>query len=164
MNRDHFFNPEINKDVIDKFLKGNKPMIDEDFNSFIGFGSVPLERRDFSLDRNDPFESALIPIVEMNRRKRADYAADGDPFSNFREAADTVGVLGFGEVEAALFMVAWKLSRIKSMRVNGRLDDPANESVIDTYLDMAVFAVIAYALANQEWTAVTEVCNGDYQD
>ena len=91
-----------------------------------------------TLDPSDPFDAALIPIVQTNRRKRADYAKDGDPFSSFRTSSDLLGLAGFGPVEAALFNITQKLSRLKSLRENGRMDDPQNEAVADTYLDLAV--------------------------
>jgi hypothetical protein len=100
------------------------------------------------LDPNDPFDAALIPIVRTNRKKRADYALDGDPFSNFKETSAALGVPGFGPVEAALFNVLQKLARLKSLRANGRMNDTANEAVADTYLDLAVYAVIVLALGN----------------
>jgi hypothetical protein len=103
-----------------------------------------------TLDPNDPFDAALIPIVETNRRKRKDYAKDGDPFSNFKVTSQGMGMAGFGPTEAAIFNVLQKLARLQSLRTNGRLRDTANEAVIDTYLDLAVYAIIAYAIALQE--------------
>jgi hypothetical protein len=102
-----------------------------------------------TLDPNDPFEEVLISIVETNRRKRKDYALDDDPFSNFKMTSDLLGIPGFGPTEAALFNVIQKLIRLHSLRKNGRIHDTANESVIDTYLDAAVYTVITYAIAMQ---------------
>lgn len=100
-----------------------------------------------TLDPNDPFDAAIIPIVLMNRRKRQDYAHDGnDPFTNFRESSAALGLAGFGAVEAADFNIAQKQARLAALRKNGRFDDPANEAVEDTYLDRAVYSIIAYAL------------------
>lgn len=98
------------------------------------------------LDASDPFERVLIDIVRTNRAKRRDYALDGSPFSNFDTAAAGLGMEGFGALEAVVYMIHNKLARLQSMRANGRLDDPANESVTDTYLDLAVFGVIALAI------------------
>lgn len=96
-----------------------------------------------TLDPSDPFESALIPMVRTNRAKRADYALDGSPWSNFEDTARAVGI---APVDSATFNVAQKLSRLRALRANGRLDAPRNEAVSDTYLDMAVYAVIALAI------------------
>lgn len=96
-----------------------------------------------TLNPDDPFEAVLVDIVTTNRRKRADYAVDGSPWSNFEF---TAGVLNLPPVDAAVHNVAQKLARLTSLRANGRMADPANEAVTDTYLDMAVYATIAYAI------------------
>jgi hypothetical protein len=99
------------------------------------------------LDPKDPFEAVLIPMVETNRKKRADYARDNDPFSNFRETAPFT-VSGTPEF-AAIFNCAQKLSRLLALAHNGRLENPQNEAVEDTFLDNAVYAVIALAIYKQ---------------
>jgi len=89
-------------------------------------------------------ERAMIEMVEVSRRKRADYATDGDEFSNFRGSAHFAG---FEHPSmSALFNVAQKLERIRALRANGRMDDVANEAVADTFLDIAVYAVLAHAM------------------
>lgn len=102
------------------------------------------------LDPDDPFDAAIIPMVLTNRKKRLDYATDGDPFSNFKDTSDDLGLIGFGAKESALFNVLQKKARLKALRLNGRIDDPSNEAVIDTYMDLAVYSVILYALALQD--------------
>jgi hypothetical protein len=106
-----------------------------------------IKKEVVTLDPDDPFDAALIPILQTNRRKRADYARDGDPFSSFRTSSSLLGLTGFGPVEAGLFNITQKLSRLKSLRENGRMDDPQNEAVADTYLDLAVYGVLVYAMA-----------------
>lgn len=106
------------------------------------------------LDANDPFEAALIPIVETNRKKRKDYALDGDIFSNF---SDTSNFAGFEtRWMSALFNCSQKLSRITSLRANGRLHEPSNEAVLDTLLDLSCYAIIALAIAQQDLEAKIE--------
>lgn len=109
-------------------------------------GDEPAYDRIF-LDATDPFEAALIPIVQTNRRKRADYALDGDPFSNFRGTAEFIGHPTW---MSALFNCVQKLERVKSLAANGRLADTRNEAVEDTILDNAVYGVIAWAIFNSE--------------
>jgi hypothetical protein len=103
----------------------------------------PSQAPGIILREDDPFEAALIPIVETNRRKRADYAHDGDPFSNFEA---TASFLGIPRWMSAHFNVVQKMARISSLWANGRINDTANESVEDTVLDAAVYGVIAYAI------------------
>ena len=71
--------------------------------------------------------------METNRRKRKDYARDGEAVSSFYSSSALPGMKGFGPVEAALFNVAQKMTRLQSLRENGRMNDPANEAVADTY-------------------------------
>lgn len=108
-----------------------------------------------TLNADDPIENALIEVVRMNRRKRADYAVDGDPFSNFRAAAHGAGV----SVEQGIeYMIATKQARLVALRSNGRA--PQNESVYDTVVDRAVYGIIAlaYALENKV-NGMSEVSN-----
>lgn len=92
------------------------------------------------LNSADPIERVLIDIVNTNRRKRADYAQDGNIFSNFDQAAFAAGV----SVEQGIeYMIATKQARLVALRDNGR--EPQNESVYDTKLDRAVYSIIALA-------------------
>lgn len=98
------------------------------------------------MESSDPFEAACIEMVKMNRRKRSDYALDGDPFSNFHQSSAMLSIKGFGPIEAVLFNLTQKMSRLTALRSNGRLDDPKNEAVADTYLDIAVYSTILFAM------------------
>lgn len=115
-----------------------------------------------TLDPDDPFDAALIPIVKTNRAKRKDYAKDGDPFSNFKTTAAMLGLDGFGPAESAYFNVLQKIARLQSLRMNGRMADTANESVLDTYLDLAVYGVILYAIVLEQ--AICEDRNEIFHD
>lgn len=115
------------------------------------------------LDDNDPFDQAVAKIVEVNRRKRLDYAQDEDPFSNFYGTSQNLGIDGFGAKEAVLFNILQKVERLKSLRVNGRIDDAKNESVGDTYWDLATYAVILYALHLESSDVVDESLMLDYK-
>lgn len=103
-----------------------------------------------TLNAEDVFERVLIDMVKVSRKKRADYASDSDPLSNFKGTAEALGLSGFGSVEAALFNVLQKIERLKALRNNGRMSEPQNESVTDTYLDLAVYAVFTYALHKEQ--------------
>jgi hypothetical protein len=98
-----------------------------------------------TLDPNDPFDKLLIPMVETNRKKRADYANDNNIYANFdyTEAA-TMGMVSARDY--CDIMVAMKTGRIMNLR--GK--DPKNESIIDTYLDRAVYSILAYGLLLRE--------------
>ncbi len=97
------------------------------------------------LNPSDPFEAALIDIVQINRKKRADYATDDDIFSNFRGAGRRTGLEASKIVDV---MIAIKEERMAALEANGR--EPENEAVIDTLLDRACYSVIGYALGKEE--------------
>src|SRR5664280_2067726 len=67
----------------------------------------------------------------------------------FKVTSDLLGLEGFGTVEAGLVNIAQKLARPKALRENGRMDDPANEAVADTFLDLAVYGCLVYAMQRQ---------------
>src|SRR5215207_6373134 len=108
-----------------------------------GPGTENEEAYDNVLDPYDPFEAVLVTMVAINRKKRRDYAVDGSPWSNFEYTA--VG-LGIEPVDAAIHNVLQKLARVSALRANGRTQDPTNEAVSDTYLDLAVYAAIALGI------------------
>lgn len=102
-----------------------------------------------TLDPSDPFERALVNMILTNRRKRRDYALDGDPFSNFTATARFANFPY--RWMSQLFNCSQKLARITSLTANGRVEETANEAVGDTLEDNAVYAVLAYA--DYLWTA-----------
>ena len=103
-----------------------------------------------TLDPADPFEAAIEKLVQMNRRKRRDYAHDSNPFSNFEATARRAGFRN--RWQSAIFNCDQKLERLSALVANGRADNPTNESVEDTLLDNAVYAVLAYAMHREDAT------------
>jgi hypothetical protein len=99
----------------------------------------------FALNPNDVFEAGVIELVKMKRRKGEDYDRDGDIFTNFWDTATSLEIQGFGVAESILFNITQKLSRLRSLRRNGRLEDTSNETAKDTYMDLAVYALILWA-------------------
>lgn len=110
------------------------------------YETVALEELVDVLNPDDPFERVIMDMVATNRRKRADYAVDGSPWSNFDDTANALGIPGFTPVDSVNFNIEQKSARLRSLRKNGRMQDPRNESVTDTYLDRAVYSVIALAM------------------
>jgi hypothetical protein len=96
------------------------------------------------LKMDDPFDKVLSEIQDINRKKRADYAADSDIFSNFKDVGHQLGATAGTAVEAH---IATKQSRLRQLLQPGR--EPKNESVRDTLLDRAVYSVIALALHDE---------------
>jgi hypothetical protein len=106
---------------------------------------VATTGKKIELDPNDPFEKLLIPMVETNRKKRADYASEENIYGNFDYVAEaTQGMVT--ATEYCDIMVTMKNGRLMNLR--GR--EATNEAVVDTYLDRAVYAILAYGLKMRE--------------
>ena len=86
---------------------------------------------------NPAFHSLLGQMAEMHDRKNQDYASGSNPYSNFEEAASATG-LTVDQVFAVLMGI--KQARLKQLSEPGRV--PNNESVLDSKLDLAVYAAL----------------------
>jgi hypothetical protein len=106
----------------------------------------------YSLHTDDVFESLVIKIVDMNRQKRADYASKENVFQNFDTNARMMNLSGYTALEDCLSMVTRKIGRITNLR--GR--DPLNETVYDSFLDLAVYAVLLLGLQVRDMEAFTD--------
>lgn len=104
------------------------------------------------LDPQDPFESVVIELVDLNRVKRADYASDTNIFKNFERVVEMLGLEGYSVSEDILAMVCRKVQRIVNLR--GRA--PTNESVQDSWKDLAVYAMLGYAYLKQSFEEFTD--------
>ena len=86
-------------------------------------------------------------MAETHDRKNADYAHEGNPYSNFEEAAKYAGVT-VDDVFNVLIGV--KTARLVELLKSGK--EPQNESVQDTLLDRAVYAALhaSYHMREEE--------------
>ena len=88
----------------------------------------------------DPrFRAVLDELQAMHDRKSADYGRDEDPYANVRASEDW-GIPGW---VGALVRENDKTRRLQTFVRKGAL---VNESVEDSLLDKAVYAVIALVL------------------
>ncbi len=94
-----------------------------------------------TLHPDDPYESVLLDMYNIHKKKAADYATEDDQFSNFHFVPQVLALDGYGVLEDITTMVARKLGRIVNLR--GR--SPKNESVQDSWLDLAVYAALGLA-------------------
>jgi hypothetical protein len=89
--------------------------------------------------RSPKFTALLAEMAELHDKKNHDYAKDGDPFSNFSQAAQVAqGFTGKDAVYATLIGV--KLARLRELLSSGKT--PNNESVADTRRDLAMYAAL----------------------
>jgi hypothetical protein len=92
----------------------------------------------------DPrFHARLKAMAELHDRKQADYGTDGDPFANVRASRE----FGIAPWLGAILRLNDKVTRIKSFAKKGTLK---NESLEDSFDDIAVYAVIARLLYDEE--------------
>ena len=85
------------------------------------------------------FHALLAEAGRMHDRKQADYGRDDDPFANVR-ASEEWGMPGW---VGAMLRASDKMRRLQSLAQNGRL---SNESATDSFMDIAVYALIAHVL------------------
>lgn len=89
------------------------------------------------------FHEVLQELGELHDRKQQDYGKENDPFANVR-ASNEWGVAPW---VGALVRLNDKVKRLQNFARKGTL---ANESAIDSMRDVAVYAVIALVLYEQE--------------
>jgi hypothetical protein len=86
------------------------------------------------------FDKALTKMKEVHDKKSADYANDENRYANFEYAAKFAGVT-VDQVFAVLIGV--KEARLLELQTAGKT--AVNESIEDTRLDAAVYAVLRYS-------------------
>lgn len=85
----------------------------------------------------------LKEIGELHDRKQKDYGRTNDPFANVRASQEW----GVSPWVGAMVRATDKVRRLQSFALNGEL---ANEGVEDSLKDLAVYALIALVLFEQE--------------
>jgi hypothetical protein len=95
-----------------------------------------------TLKKTDSFESILIEMVEMHRKKQADYETDpGARYgTNFDEVSREVPIPEYDAVMDAYTMCIRKAKRIGNLLQAGR--EAQNETIEDSMIDLAVYAVL----------------------
>lgn len=89
------------------------------------------------------FHELLAEIGELHDRKQADYGRGDDPFANVRATEEWGQPAWVG----AMIRATDKLRRLQTFAVSGTL---ANEGVMDSFLDLAVYSLIAAVLFEQD--------------
>jgi len=105
-----------------------------------------MQEFEYYKDRNlgDPRLHALLKeIGDLHDRKQADYGTSGDPFANVRSSQE----FGVPPWIGALVRMNDKVTRLKMFASRGTL---ANESARDSMKDIAVYALIALILYEEE--------------
>ena len=92
------------------------------------------------------FHEILTELGDLHDRKQADYGRGSDPFANVR-AAEEWGIPGWA---GAMLRASDKVRRLQTLLAKGKLE---NESAEDSLRDIAVYAVIALVLYEQDRAA-----------
>lgn len=99
------------------------------------------------------FHELLALAGELHDRKQADYGRGSDPFFNVRASTEW----GVPAWIGAMIRLNDKVQRLKSLAAKGGLQ---NESAQDSFMDIAVYALIAHVLYEQEGEDAV-IRNGD---
>jgi hypothetical protein len=92
------------------------------------------------------FHDLLKQLGDLHDKKMADYGRVGDPFSNVRGSQEW----GMQPWVGAMVRATDKLRRLQKLSVEGKL---ANEAAIDSFMDLAGYALIGAVLYEEEQRA-----------
>lgn len=99
----------------------------------------------------------LARIQAIHDKKNADYAQEGNPFSNFERAAILASWFNNPVDKIFATLIGIKLARLAEL-LNGKI--PLNESIDDSFLDENTYSVLWNAF-NQHRTMCTVKENVD---
>jgi hypothetical protein len=88
---------------------------------------------------------AIEDVIDMHIKKAHDYASVKNPFINFENVARAVG---FDADVVFRQFIAVKLDRLRNLLSTDKV--PNNESIDDTKLDLAVYALLYLAYAKKQ--------------
>lgn len=88
------------------------------------------------------FYEKLVACAELHSKKQKDYGREQDPFANVRSADE----FDIPPWKGAILRGNDKMSRLKTFSRTGTL---CNEGVEDSFLDLAVYSLIALVLFEQ---------------
>lgn len=95
------------------------------------------------MDQFERFAAVVDEMKELHERKSKDYGVASDPLANLRASAE----FGVAPWLGAAIRLNDKVQRLKSLASNGKLE---NESIRDSFIDIANYAVIALLLYEEE--------------
>lgn len=94
------------------------------------------------------FHELLKAAGDLHDQKQMDYGKNDDPFANVR-ATEEWGIPAW---VGAMIRLNDKVARLKSLASKGSLN---NEAAVDSFMDIAVYALIAHVLFEEENNAST---------
>lgn len=122
-------------------------------------GREEMSGRGYDIRLRSGYEDSFVPVTrhpssarfhellkeagDLHDRKQTDYGRGDDPFANVR-ASDEWGIPGW---VGAMVRLSDKVRRLQALATKGAL---ANEAAVDSFMDIAVYALIARVLYEQE--------------
>ena len=103
--------------------------------------------------RNPKFHELLKEIAELHDKKNTDYASEQDCLSNLRGCSR----LGLPPVVGTVIRMQDKWGRIENFFQNG---DLKNESLRDSFIDNAVYSLLAVLLLDEKEEGGKNIVNG----
>lgn len=98
------------------------------------------------------FDDVLMEMQRLHLKKSHDYGTKVDPFANVRAAEK----FGLSPALGAALRIQDKVNRAAAFFSKGRLE---NESLRDSFIDIAVYSVIAIVLLEEEQKRLTDAAN-----
>lgn len=92
--------------------------------------------------RNKNFDKLIEEIMQLHDKKNTDYATAEDPLKNLKGCIR----LGLDPLKGVTVRLQDKWERIENFHKNGDLQ---NESVRDSYIDNAVYSLLAVLLLDE---------------
>lgn len=116
--------------------------------------SYAAEARVVALEEEQPdpsygFVAVLDRLEQLHRQKQADYGTGTDPYANVR-ASEGFGMPAWLGVAVRMQDKMKRLQTAGTQYINGGRVSLSNESLEDTFLDLAVYAIIALVLLEEE--------------
>ena len=113
--------------------------------SFVSPPVVVKFEEDVTHHGSERFHQVLKEMGELHDRKQADYGRPDDPFANVRGSQDW----GVPAWVGAMVRANDKVRRLQQYARTGSL---ANEGARDSFMDLAVYAIIGLVLWEEEQT------------
>lgn len=92
---------------------------------------------------SERFHALLQEMGALHDAKQADYGLDTDPFANVR-ASEGFGIPGW---VGTMVRANDKVKRLQTLAIRGKL---GNEAAVDAFMDLAVYALIARILFEEQ--------------
>lgn len=106
----------------------------------------------------DPrFHALLKEIGYLHDKKQKDYGRDTDPFANVRGSQDW----GIEPWVGAMIRANDKIKRLQKYARDGNLE---NESARDSFMDLAVYSLIALVLHDEDLGSPVQMNEEDLKD